>query len=187
MGKRRFEYASGSPALDLVDTVSSRGTANIELLETPGDLSFWLHGLKIVAQDVTDHDLRDVRSLRNGIFRSAAAVLAAKDPAPEDVELINRTAAFQSFRPQLIEGSVILAADDPVRAAMAMLAAEAVTILSLPNRHRIRSCPECSMIFFDKSKPGRRKWCSSSSGCGNRAKVRRFRQKQLQEGSRRDA
>jgi predicted RNA-binding Zn ribbon-like protein len=32
------------------------------------------------------------------------------------------------------------------------------------------------MLFFDASPPGKRLWCSSSSGCGNRAKTRRHRQ-----------
>ncbi len=44
---------------------------------------------------------------------------------------------------------------------------------------RMKACadPECRWIFLDRSKPGSRRWCSSS-GCGNRHKTRAYRARQ---------
>ncbi|MBJ7439049.1 MAG: CGNR zinc finger domain-containing protein, partial [Sphingopyxis sp.] len=40
---------------------------------------------------------------------------------------------------------------------------------------RLRECDGCKMYFLDNTRGRRRRWCSSASGCGNRAKVRRHR------------
>jgi predicted RNA-binding Zn ribbon-like protein len=47
---------------------------------------------------------------------------------------------------------------------------------------RFRLChdPGCGSVFFDRSKNKSGKWCSMSS-CGNRAKVRAFRERQAAE------
>ena len=37
---------------------------------------------------------------------------------------------------------------------------------------RLKACPGYRWLFFDQSRPGRRKWCDMRD-CGNRAKVRR--------------
>lgn len=41
---------------------------------------------------------------------------------------------------------------------------------------RLKACadPDCRWIFLDRSKPGSRRWCSST-GCGNRQKTRTYR------------
>jgi predicted RNA-binding Zn ribbon-like protein len=41
---------------------------------------------------------------------------------------------------------------------------------------RLKMCesPECHWVFFDRSKPANRRWCSSDR-CGNRQKVRTYR------------
>lgn len=44
-------------------------------------------------------------------------------------------------------------------------------------RFRVCHDPGCSAVFFDRSKNRSGKWCSMSS-CGNRAKVRAFRERQ---------
>ena len=43
---------------------------------------------------------------------------------------------------------------------------------------RLKMCesPECRWIFFDRSKPANRRWCSSDR-CGNRQKVRAYRER----------
>jgi predicted RNA-binding Zn ribbon-like protein len=43
---------------------------------------------------------------------------------------------------------------------------------------RLKMCdsPECQWVFFDRSKPANRRWCSSTR-CGNRQKVRTYRER----------
>ena len=47
-------------------------------------------------------------------------------------------------------------------------------------RFRVCHDPGCSSVFFDRSKNKSGKWCSMAS-CGNRAKVRAFRERQAAE------
>jgi predicted RNA-binding Zn ribbon-like protein len=44
--------------------------------------------------------------------------------------------------------------------------------------HRLKMCAsdECEWVFFDRSKPGNRRWCSSAR-CGNRQKTRAYRER----------
>ncbi len=44
---------------------------------------------------------------------------------------------------------------------------------------RLKMCAsdDCKWIFFDRSKPGNRRWCSTSL-CGNRHKIRSYRERQ---------
>ncbi len=58
---------------------------------------------------------------------------------------------------------------DIVVATIALSVLDAV--FRLP-RTRIRSCPRCGWLFFDRSKAARRRWCSMKA-CGNREKVSR--------------
>ena len=47
---------------------------------------------------------------------------------------------------------------------------------------RLKMCAsdECKRVFFDRSKPGTRRWCQSAL-CGNRQKTRTYRQRLRQE------
>jgi len=49
---------------------------------------------------------------------------------------------------------------------------------------RLKMCesPECHWVFFDRTKPANRRWCSSDR-CGNRVKVRAFRERHRGDGS----
>ena len=46
---------------------------------------------------------------------------------------------------------------------------------------RLKMCAseECHWIFYDRSKPGNRRWCSSAL-CGNRDKTRNYRARKQQ-------
>ena len=48
---------------------------------------------------------------------------------------------------------------------------------------RLKMCesPECHWVFFDRTKPANRRWCSSDR-CGNRVKVRAFRERHRSDG-----
>jgi predicted RNA-binding Zn ribbon-like protein len=44
-------------------------------------------------------------------------------------------------------------------------------------RLKVCSSQECRWVFFDRSKPGNHRWCSTAR-CGNRHKTRSYRQRQ---------
>lgn len=47
---------------------------------------------------------------------------------------------------------------------------------------RLKMCAadECQRVFYDRSKPGTRRWCQSEL-CGNREKTRAYRERQKRE------
>jgi predicted RNA-binding Zn ribbon-like protein len=63
------------------------------------------------------------------------------------------------------------------RAALGRLAREVLEILSGPHAGELHTCEggDCRMVFIDPT--GRRRWCSTAV-CGNRERVRRFRERQ---------
>lgn len=54
--------------------------------------------------------------------------------------------------------------------------AEIVRLSDSGKLERMKACQsdECQWVFYDRSKPGNRRWCSSDR-CGNRAKTRAYR------------
>lgn len=56
---------------------------------------------------------------------------------------------------------------------------ELVRLLDGGKLERVKTCDsdECRWIFYDRSKPGNRRWCSSDR-CGNREKTRTYRDRQ---------
>lgn len=173
-----FDFSAGSLALCLVDTFGDRGGAGVERLASPDDLRRWVKQASVVDAEDIAPDVRDLgkyRELREAVHRVARAVIDGGLAPAEDVATINRCALLPAPHPQLVDGRVRLRAEKPFLAGLSAIAADAIRVLTPPASARIRSCPECQMIFLDTSRPGRRRWCSSASGCGNRAKVRAHR------------
>jgi predicted RNA-binding Zn ribbon-like protein len=56
--------------------------------------------------------------------------------------------------------------------------AELVRLSDADRLNRVRTCDsgECRWVFYDRSKPGNRRWCSSER-CGNREKTRNYRRR----------
>ena len=54
----------------------------------------------------------------------------------------------------------------------------AALLLASDDRHRLKCCDGCERLFFDRSRNRSRRWCEME-GCGNRAKLRRHRARQV--------
>lgn len=183
--RRSFEFAAGSICLDFVDTVAHRREDPRDLLSSPERLTAWFGqaGLGIAPAAVaTERQLQDARDLREAIHRAANAAILADGAAAHDIARINRHARAAPPRPQLVDGDLVWMAETGIEAGLSAIAADAVFRLAPEQRSRLRACPACAMLFFDNSRPGKRKWCSSRSGCGNRAKVRRHRAARSRQG-----
>jgi predicted RNA-binding Zn ribbon-like protein len=61
------------------------------------------------------------------------------------------------------------------QSGLARVLTEVLSLADARQLHRLKMCNshECHWIFFDRSKPGNRRWCSSSR-CGNRQKTRDY-------------
>jgi predicted RNA-binding Zn ribbon-like protein len=178
MDAAQFEFISGSLSLDFVDTLGNRRAEPIERLATPGDLDRWLRAAGLagaILRKSTRANLAQARALRDAIFRFALSAIENKPTDLTDTETINHWATRMPLRPTIVGGHIKLTAMQPIEAAFSTIAADAIELILSGQRSRIRVCPECRMVFVDTSRPGKRRWCSSASGCGNRAKVRAHR------------
>ncbi len=73
-------------------------------------------------------------------------------------------------------GWVPVAGTEALGRALWPLVRSAVDLLTSPDLERLKLCEadDCGWLFVDASRNRSRRWCDMS-GCGNLAKVRRFR------------
>jgi predicted RNA-binding Zn ribbon-like protein len=177
---REFRLGLGHPVLELVATLAGRRGEPLERLATPDDLSHWLDATHLAAGARCDHEaLGSARELREALYRIVTAAREQQPPTASDVGLVNEWARQPAASPQLDQTlHVRSASPDPCRAALAELARAAIELVAGPDLQRIRNCadPTCSLMFIDRSRPGRRRWCSMER-CGNRDKTARYRQR----------
>lgn len=184
ISRARFEFIAGSPALSFVDTVGDRKGRKTERLADPQSLFDWLSEANLSSGSVfpvTDQDLSNALILREAIYRCGLCAVLNRPFAGGDIDLLNRAAARPPLRPQLQDGKLVFTSEHPVEAALSVLAADALNLMTAPFIGRLRECPGCAMIFVDSSRPGKRRWCSSATGCGNREKVRNLRARRAQK------
>jgi predicted RNA-binding Zn ribbon-like protein len=189
---------AGHPALDFMNTVDPReGERRVDYLRSFNDLVGWAQAAGVLtrtearqAAQATAVDERAAAraldraiALREAIYVIFAAVVARR-PAPADaideLEAAYRQALAHArltrhasgFSWQLHSGL------DSVRSHIARTA---VALLESDRLGRIKRCPggsgDCGWLFLDRSKNASRRWCSME-GCGNCAKLRRFRRRQ---------
>lgn len=179
----RFPFIAGSPSLSFVDTLGGRDGVLVERIGDAESFGAWLRATGLAAGEVRPEakDAEQARALREAIYRAVRAVTLSRAPEAMDITRINEAALAPPPRPQLTPAGLRLIADSPIAAALSAIAADAIEIQG--RSERLRECPECRMLFLDNSRPGRRRWCSSAAGCGNRAKVRNHRARQARQAS----
>ena len=174
-----FRFVSGDRALNFVATFADRHRDGVERLREPTDLDRWLiaAGLPLSTQ-ATSRDLRAARQLRETINRLVRASLRGRPGELTDVAELNAWAQRPQLAPQLdVEFQSSWASSRPVTAALALIARDAVELLTGPERHLIRECsaaPACSLLYLDRSRGARRRWCEMDR-CGSRAKMTDYR------------
>jgi predicted RNA-binding Zn ribbon-like protein len=188
-GVRLPARLSGHPVLDFCNTWTGwDGNAPADFLRTYDDLLAWSRFVALLTADevaalsalasgaktaAATATLRRARRLRAGLYEiltrkeagpnwsavaaELRAALGAAVPAPAVVGLQWRSTASA---PELT-------------APITAVALAALELLGSPAIDHVSACPGvgCGWLFLDRS--GRRRWCSMAV-CGNRAKVRRF-------------
>lgn len=173
----RFGFGS-RPGLDLTWTLRFRSVQPTELLATGDDLRDWLLTAGLPVGGVpTDTELEAARILREAVYRAARCVIDGRPIARGDRKVINEAAAEPVPAPQLSgDGEVVLVADgDSFASVLAIVARDAIEVLAAGDG-RLRLCADalCSLVFYDESRPGQRRWCATAR-CGNRANTRAYR------------
>jgi predicted RNA-binding Zn ribbon-like protein len=180
-------------ALELHNTVYAIRGQLIDGLATEDELGAWLAAIdgrlpeRGRGADSSRHE--DFLALRSAIRDAFDAALEAKRIPARALEGINAVAASAPTSPEAIRGDAgQLRADtryhaaDPTDVALAALAADAISLLTGPDRDHLGAChaPGCVLMFLQDHP--RRRWCSET--CGNRA--RQARHYERIRGRRRD-
>ncbi|GAB3138076.1 CGNR zinc finger domain-containing protein [Amycolatopsis sp. NPDC004378] len=169
-------FDGGRPCLDLVNTLRARHDEGVELLTGPAALGEWLAlaGFTTGEVRVTAGNVLAAKALREAVDR----VLLAPDlPDSMDVDLVNNAAASAPAPPPRLvvtDGRLrreVPAPKDPVAAAFAALAADAIDLATSDAAVRVCAADDCGLRFCDASPRRNRQWCSMAR-CGNRAKAR---------------
>jgi predicted RNA-binding Zn ribbon-like protein len=149
-------------------------------LHTPQELSVWLaeSALEVDGLACTPRELGAARRVAKAVHAGALAAARHRRPPDDAVRLLNRAAALPPLTPRLDPDTRDFAWHKPsVAAAMSEVARDALAMLGDPEqRRRVRTCanPECERLFYDDSRPGRRRWCSPER-CGDQARARAYR------------
>lgn len=170
----------GRLCLDFAMTGGRGEWAHYERLNEPGDLADWFSQgpLQLRRVRIDDDGLLRAGDLREAIQRVAFALLARRKPAPEHVAVLNAFAAAPPLARTLDAHSLTMSITTPaLDALLSELARDALDLAADPQaRGRVRQCesPDCQLLFFDDSRPGKRRWCSAGR-CGDRARARAYR------------
>jgi len=177
----RWWFDSGSFALDFAYTGAMGGNPEWERLHAPDDLTAWLRERFPVAVGAArSRDLFDAMSLRDAIGRMALSAARDEPVRAQDIDLVNLYAATPDIPPALAGGSRQAGRSvQTVGQALSTIARDAVDLFDPANADRIRECNgDCGIVYLDTSRAATRRWCSMQR-CGNRAKVRAHRAREV--------
>jgi predicted RNA-binding Zn ribbon-like protein len=170
-------------ALELVRCfVNTRNVERqIDLLDTPARLTAWLKDRALLdpAREATELDLTRATEVRevlrafclrnNGVDCDCDARVLNAAAERSGLLLAFGDAGESSFRPRqpCVDGAIGV-----------LLAAVHLAMLDR-SWAKLKACadPACQWIYYDRSKNGCSRWCNAGL-CGNRDKVKRFRERQ---------
>jgi predicted RNA-binding Zn ribbon-like protein len=150
-------------------------------LSSPAALGRWLSERGLVDRPrPTAADSADALALRAALRESLLAAHGAHEDASGPTAAAD---SFPGFPLRLVadrSGALSLACDPSrpgaVSQALAALVAAVATAAARGTWDRVRVCaaPECRWAFFDTSRRGDKRWCSTAV-CGNRHKTAEYR------------
>ena len=197
------DFIGGHPVLDFINTVTGRDELPLDWLDSYAKLITWAEKIDLLPSDVlsdltekiesnaleTEQALIQVKELREQLFSLFYTLIKKQQVATEllqqlekkwhascsfhrlinlndkiSVALNSRTTELQLIEKRIIYLGVELACEFPT------------------DRLRICKGSNCSWLYLDSSKAGRRRWCDMKT-CGNTSKVRRFMAKKKRSNS----
>lgn len=196
-----MKFIAGHPCLDFVNTVGGRVTGPVAVLRDKltdyGTLARWSHaaGLsniqearrleraaRLNPQRAARTLVRAVR-LREVLYRIFQSLLKGERPRAADVTVLRLEISAARAHQQLRVSGVgfVWAWDDSrdtLDAPLWRISHSSAELLTSAVVAQLRQCggQECGWLFLDTSRNRKRRWCDMKE-CGNRAKVRRFRER----------
>ncbi|ABW11759.1 protein of unknown function DUF1470 [Parafrankia sp. EAN1pec] len=180
----RFRGGAGRLCLDFIRTLRHRGQPEeSEELPDTAALSAWVGQFgpwPYVPKPASAGQDALARELREAIHELIAATRGPQGPSgfsSRERGTVNATALLPVPAPQLEKsGGIRWHAADPTLATLALIARDALDLVSSPAIARVHECAndDCHALFLDSSRPGTRRWCSMNT-CGNKAKKENLR------------
>ncbi|MEQ1548903.1 MAG: CGNR zinc finger domain-containing protein [Chakrabartia sp.] len=185
-------FLGGSLWIDFVNTRFVLNGESVDFLRDEASLAGWAKEAGIVFDERNMKDERPVLlRLRDGLA-VAFEQLSHNAPLSADaLVMVNALLGKLTIHMQLsrVADSIILeeqasAAGSDVAVAIAADFARFVANYEVP---RLKHCdnPACAIVFYDRGKNMRRRWCSTSI-CGNRDKVANYRARKSMAGPKGD-
>jgi len=194
-----FKLFAGNPALELVNTLDLRFSANPQdLLPTYADLLRFAAQLRLLPAEQARKLGRAVRpqdgqrvlasavELREALATVLYAWVDGTKPADGQVEILQTHFHAAALHRSLRKGDQRLVwswsgFEQQAELPLWKLAQSASDLLVSEDAERVKSCGDsaCRWLFLDLSKNHTRRWCDMKT-CGNRMKARRH-QARLQE------
>jgi predicted RNA-binding Zn ribbon-like protein len=189
------DFVAGALSLDFVNTVGGiRSGVHNDKLETYEALLDWavLGGaitraqgdtLRVIARrrpEMTAKTLVEAKALREALYAVFSAALRKRAPPNQPFELINQRLglALSHARIKRAAQEYEWSWESPemLDAPLWPVVHDAGELLVSDSVERMQECASdsCGWLFLDLTKNRSRRWCAMS-GCGNRHKVRRFR------------
>jgi predicted RNA-binding Zn ribbon-like protein len=193
--RRSFELTAGVLCLDFINTLDDRPSQAKELINSYLDLLHFGEDTKILdpvqvrnlseryASAPAQRELKRALALREALFAIFSATMS-KRPAPLDaLDILNQCLQAAADHSQLAESKRHFSWNFidclSYEAVLWPIARSAADLLVSDQLQFVRACSAeaCQWFFLDTSKNHRRRWCNMKL-CGNRAKVRRFYERQ---------
>jgi predicted RNA-binding Zn ribbon-like protein len=193
------EFIGGALCLDFANTVGGlRGAVAYEYLTSYANLVAWSQQAGLLNEGEARRLLEAAARapgeaaaaleraivLREVIYRLFAALAAGAAPAAADLDALNHAIERGMLGAHLMamaEGFRLAwrAEEHALDPMLGPIARSAATLLTSAELGLLRQCASetCGWLFVDTTKNHRRQWCSMT-GCGNRARVQRHRQRQ---------
>jgi predicted RNA-binding Zn ribbon-like protein len=148
----------------------------------PRELGAWLsaRGLLPAGAKITPAMLEIALQLRAGVRAYLECEPARRQSDKNVLRSLNAVTARFPLVVEARDGGdmKLRPARDDALAGLSMIVAELHNGAASGMLDRLKTCAaeECRRVFFDRSKPGSRRWCVSTL-CGNRAKTRTYRER----------
>ena len=151
-------------------------------IETASALGAWLvnHKLAKPGVAVRQEQLERAHALRGGIRALLEQDTAARRTDRSAIADFNAIAETFPLVVQLggPEAAALSTARDDALSGLSVVVAQLYDGVRNGTLDRLKTCDaaECRRVFYDRSKPGTRRWCQSAM-CGNRMKTRAYRER----------
>jgi predicted RNA-binding Zn ribbon-like protein len=153
-------------------------------LETPAQLEIWMRerGLLQKDQQVSTDDHRHALELRSAVRTFLQLPPASRAKARQRVQGLNRASNSYPLVVRVAQQGTLKLQPAGGANGLGQVLAELFALAENGRLDRLKMCSsdECHWVFFDRSKPGKRRWCSSLL-CGNRQKTRDYRKRAKSE------